>query len=242
MKFPIFLVYVLTAYCCKAYEVGDEFLFKYGDITRSTIRRSIRRIPDINIQLVSKSNAENNYIKFFLYQKTTPISISYYKIEDSTKIYNRENYVVACNMDNLKAVANKFAKRAGLFFFVILDAIDREAFTNIFRELWRRDYVFRIYLLTVIGIFLFDPFSHDQFGNYGQIVNVEARNLTTIFQDMNGYPLRIQIFRSVYSKVFLDSDNNVLKATGADSKVAYLLAEKMNYTMNLQLPEPDVFG
>ncbi|KAL5277198.1 hypothetical protein ACFFRR_002428 [Megaselia abdita] len=236
------IVVCFTIIGCKSYELGDEYLFRFGDITRKTIRRSIRSIPDITIQLGSPLHAENDYVKFFLHQQTCSVTISTYEIRDSTDTENREHYVVTCSMDNLKVVANKFARKAGLFFFVITDAITREDFTEIFRDLWRRQGVFRVYLLTVVGIFLYDPFFYDNNGNYGQIVDIEKRNLTTIFKDMNGYPLRVQIFRSVYSKIEFDESKRVKRAVGADAKVAYLLAEKMNYTMILQQPEPDLFG
>lgn len=238
--FKIVLYFLANAYA--AYEEGDEYLLRFGDITRTTIRKSLRRIPDITIQLGSILDVDNDYIQFFLHQKTCPVTVSVYEITDSTDVDQRRNYVVSCSMDNLRVVSNKFAKKSGLFFFVILDAFHKNTFTDIFRDLWRRRAVFKIYLLTVVGIFIYDPFTYDKTGNFGKIVNIQKRNLSTIFKDMNGYPMRVQIFRSVYSKVVLDESNHVKYVEGADAKVAYLLSEIMNYSMILQDPDPELFG
>lgn len=240
----IFIFCFYLWFClCEAHEEGDEYLFRFGDVTRRTIRHSLQSIPDISIQLESPLDAENDYVRFFLHQTICPVTVSSYDITNSRRSNrSREHVVVTSSMDNLKAVSNKFARKSGVVFFVISDAIDRETFTNIFRDLWRRRSVFRVYLLTTVGIFIYDPFAVDNRGNYGQIVEIEKRSFKTIFNDMNGYPLRVQIFRSVYSKLFFDESNNVKSAQGADAKVAYLLSEKMNFTMILQQPEPRLFG
>lgn len=214
-----------------------------ADIARETIRQSLQSIHHITIQLGSPLDADNEYIQLFLHQDICPMIVSTYKIRaQRNTVNNREHYVVTSSMDNLRVVSNQFASRSGLIFFVILDDIHREILTDIFRNLWRKLRVSKTYFLTTSGISLYDPFFYDDQGNYGRIADVESGDFIKTYSNMNGYPLRIQIFRSVYSKLNFDESNKVASAEGADAKVAYLLAQKMNFTMILQEPDPNRFG
>ncbi|XP_028900401.2 glutamate receptor [Zeugodacus cucurbitae] len=67
----------------------------------------------------------------------------------------------------------------------------------------------------------------------------------SIFRNFHEYPLRTYIFHSVYSdlQIFMnETSKQIIGTTGADGKVADLLASKMNFTMDLQWPDDAFFG
>ncbi|XP_039947517.1 uncharacterized protein LOC126750837 isoform X2 [Bactrocera neohumeralis] len=79
----------------------------------------------------------------------------------------------------------------------------------------------------------------------GVMTSLGEESYKSIFLNFHEYPLRTYIFHSVYSdiEIFMnETSKKVIGATGADAKVAYLLASKMNFTMDLQWPDAGFFG
>ncbi|XP_019847862.2 uncharacterized protein LOC105231923 [Bactrocera dorsalis] len=79
----------------------------------------------------------------------------------------------------------------------------------------------------------------------GVMTSLSDESYKSIFLNFHEYPLRTYIFHSVYSdiEIFMnETSKKVIGATGADAKVAYLLASKMNFTMDLQWPDDGFFG
>ncbi|XP_014085843.2 glutamate receptor 1 [Bactrocera oleae] len=79
----------------------------------------------------------------------------------------------------------------------------------------------------------------------GVMTSLGDESYKRIFHNFHGYPLRTYIFHSVYSdlQIFVnETSKEIIGITGADGKVADLLASKMNFTMDLQWPDDHFFG
>ncbi|XP_054747614.1 uncharacterized protein LOC129253325 [Anastrepha obliqua] len=77
------------------------------------------------------------------------------------------------------------------------------------------------------------------------MIRLSDSSYGSIFHNLHSYPLRTYIFSSVYSNIqhfTNETTSKIIGTTGADSKVAELLAQKMNFTMDLQWPDNDFFG
>ncbi|XP_013097489.2 uncharacterized protein LOC106080621 [Stomoxys calcitrans] len=75
------------------------------------------------------------------------------------------------------------------------------------------------------------------------MVDVESYDMRNIFQNLHGYTMRVYIFDSVFSSVMAEGvEMKVTGVKGTDGNVAYLLAEHLNFTMDLQWPDDDFFG
>lgn len=207
------------------------------------------------LQLMLRSNnytndVENAYTQWFLQQTHVPISLSDFelldvKIDDMEANTNRENYVIVTSMQNLRLTVRQFAQKAGVFFFIVNGAIDLKELHDIFHIGWQKYQIFKNFMLTDMGVWIYDPFAIDEFGSYGKVIKYTGEKSIerTIFNDMRGYPLRVQIFKSVYSKPEIDPITKKVKYVyGVDGRVADLLQEHMNFTMDLQDPDPDYFG
>lgn len=154
------------------------------------------------------------------------------------------------------------AGRAGVYFYIVPDVVDslsREQQLQMeqsCRQLWTQHRIFNRYIITAGEVWIYDPFAHSEQGEWDGNVNgyEEAFGLlvpyaggeplhTLLFHDMRGYPLRIQIFKSVYARPQLDPKTGLLRSiTGVDWEVALLIAKRLNFTMLLQQPDKNYFG
>ncbi|XP_055844522.1 uncharacterized protein LOC129910943 [Episyrphus balteatus] len=147
-------------------------------------------------------------------------------------------------MENLGPIVRFFSQAAGTFFIIIIDDIDISTLHQIFEKLWKFRGIYRVLLLTLDGVMVYNPFKYDAITEeFGGIEFFEHKNIVTLFDNMNGYPLRVQIFKSVYARpIFNTSLNKMVSMEGADAQVALELQRSMNFTMILQRPSKDYFG
>ncbi|XP_023308781.2 uncharacterized protein LOC111690517 [Lucilia cuprina] len=219
----------------------------------SWLRKPLLNVKHLHLKLRSNhyhQDVENSYTQWFLQQTLVPITICKYElIENKTNAittdYSRHNYVIATSMTDLRLTARQFGKRAGIFFFIVNGVIDFKELHNIFYLGWKRLYIFKSFVLTDKGVLMYDPFALDEYGNYGKVIQYTGKETIerTIFYNMRGYPLRVQLFKSVYSKPIVNPITNKVESLyGVDGKVANLLQKYMNFTMNLQSPDRNYFG
>ncbi|XP_055842747.1 uncharacterized protein LOC129909699 [Episyrphus balteatus] len=207
---------------------------------------NLQRIPYIRFQLREGINSDfdNIYVEYFLKQKICPLIISTYTINVTKALPKlRENFIIVSNMENLKTSVKLFSQKAGMFFIIITDTIDLSAFNRIFGKRWMLG-IYRLILLTLDGLMIYNPFKFNEItGDFGGIEEFEGKNVITLFDNMNGYPLRVQLFKSVYAR---PNYNTILKkmvsVEGADAQVALELQKYMNFTMIFQKPSRDYFG
>lgn len=228
-------------------EIGEE------------LHRYTSRIPSLNMLLRAKhseSEAANPYVKWFLRNSLLPVMITTYdtyqinKTESLATFHMEdESFVIATDFQQLHDLAHRFVHRATMFFFVVSDTQfpkDGSQLRNVFQSLWIKCRTFKTFLLTFEGIFYFNPFDYDATRQeYGKIIRSNSTETleSALFRDMQGYPLRTQIFKSVYARPFIKQSNPSIKDVyGVDGRVAELLQKRLNFTMVLQQPDPNYFG
>lgn len=224
-----------------------------SNLIESWVAKPLTNIKHLHLQLRSnhfQKDIESPYIQWFLKQTLVSITIGKYELNKNktnvmTTNYERNNYVIVTSMESLRLTARQFSKRAGVFFFIVSGVIDYPELRDIFQLGWKHLQIFNNFLLTDKNVLIYDPFELDEFGNYGKIITYSGKETIerTIFYDMRGYPLRVQLFRSVYSKPLFDPiTHKIQNVDGVDGRVANLLQQQMNFTMVLQDPDPNYFG
>lgn len=259
------LILILLIYSidnCKAFRINKNLLATLNsfngknismDDIENNLAKPLRNVKHLHVKLRSthyQQDAENIYTKWFLQQILVPITISKYDlIKNNTNMLfsdnSRNNYVIVTSMEDLRDSARQFGNRAGIFFFIVNGDIDFKEIRNIFYMGWKHLLIFKNFLLTDRGILIYDPFELNESGKYGKIIKYSGKETIerTLFYNMRGYPLRVQLFKSVYSKPIIDPVTKKVKSVyGVDGRVAKLLQEHMNFTMNLQDPDPNYFG
>lgn len=144
----------------------------------------------------------------------------------------------------LKLAMQKEAKRSGYLFLLFAFEPNWPLILEGAEYYWSTHRIHKvIYISQEITTRFYHPFIRDDHGEFGGLVAVEEYNLNNIFHNLNGYPMRVYIFDSVFSSLMADADAmQITGVKGTDGKVATLLEEYLNYTMELQWPDDDFFG
>ncbi|KAI8034878.1 hypothetical protein M5D96_012394 [Drosophila gunungcola] len=217
----------------------------------------IRDLPQLNLGLrMGKENQDeaNPYVQWFLHQSQKPLSIHTYEESQDWRDdpFGRDNLVLVMSLGQL--ISNRGAaapnQKAGVFFYILADQVedlsseeqlDLEASC---RQLWMLHKIYNRFFLTNKGIWIYDPFKRrdSAFGRLVRYLGSESLE-KLLFHDMDGYPMRIQMFKSVYTRPEIDKSTGLLtRVTGVDFLVAQMLQERLNFTMLLQQPDKNYFG
>ncbi|XP_016986840.1 uncharacterized protein LOC108049944 [Drosophila rhopaloa] len=217
----------------------------------------IRDLPQLNLYLRESKqhqDAANPYVQWFLHQSKKPLSIhTYEESQDwAEDPFGRDYLVLVMSLGQL--VSNRGAaapnQKAGVFFYILADqsedlsAQEQLLLERSCRQLWMLHKIYNRFFLTRDGIWIYDPFKRrdSAFGRLVRYYGSEPLD-KLLFHDINGYPLRIQMFRSVYTRPEFDKDTGLLTSvTGVDFLVAQMLRERLNFTMLLQQPDKNYFG
>ncbi|XP_011192951.3 uncharacterized protein LOC105218819 [Zeugodacus cucurbitae] len=266
-----YVLLLLPMYCIEAKVPQQQWHYRMisntitnTDMNLAEIGEELHRytlhIPYLKVLLRAKHlerDDANPYVRWFLRHSSLPVIVNAYDelelsngTESSASVgSDRDSFVIMTDSEQIHMVAQRFVQRAGLFFFILSDAqlpTDGIKLYHAFNTLWIKYRAFKNFLLTVEGIFYFNPFDYsDVQQSYGKFVRYKHKESldTALFRDMRGYPLRVQIFKSVYARPNFNLSNPSIKEVyGVDGRVAELLQQRMNFTMVLQEPDPNYFG
>lgn len=185
---------------------------------------------------------------------------------------SRDSLVLVISLPQLisNMGAAESVQRAGVYFYILGDQVDELSQQQLLelehscRQQWTEQRLYNRFILTDNGVWVYDPFApnddneekrlqlggnkvedeayEDSFGRLVPYVGGQALPML-LFHDMRGYPLRVQIFRSVYARPEMDPSTGLLQSiTGVDWEVAKMLSDRLNYTMLLQEPNKNYFG
>ncbi|BFG01257.1 uncharacterized protein DMAD_01051 [Drosophila madeirensis] len=217
-----------------------------------------RDLPQVQLWLRLRhrhGDAANVYAHWFLHRSQLPLIVRVYESEQNQWLddpFGRDNLVLVMTLAEL--ISNRGAagpsQRAGVFLYILAD--QSEALTmrqqlqleESCRQLWMRQKIYNRYILSLEGIWIFDPFQR-RAEAFGRLVAYTGREPLSkhLFHDMGGYPLRVQMFKSVFTRTEQDpGSGQLVSVTGVDYLVAQMLREKLNFTLLLQQPDKNYFG
>ncbi|KAL5277201.1 hypothetical protein ACFFRR_002430 [Megaselia abdita] len=190
----------------------------------------LRFLPHIQI-VPTNLEYSTDFLKFFLKeQKVVPLFIG-------NQSYS-ENKIFTSKFDDSQESVTKFVElQSATYIHIIEDAIDRSSLEKYSRNIWDKKRITNLYFLTKIGLFSYNPFK-----NNGQLYSVMESDEKNIYQNLHGFPIRVQMFRSVYAVPVFNKTGSIRKVMGPDGKVAQTLKERMNFTMLFNEPNKDFFG
>lgn len=233
-------IFILT----KSHRITPDFI---GERLKEPLKYMHSLQMKIRLQHAGE-DLENPYIKWFLRYGDITKSLNTYNIEDNNlkPLIHRDNYVICTDMRRLQLTIDLFGRTVGSFFFIMDGGdVNVEALLPYFRSTFYEHLIFPIYLLIREDILIYDPFALDASGRHGQIMpyNGESDPQHRLFRDMRGYPLKVLLFKSVFVRPIYDAATKKVKDySGVDARVAYLLQEHLNFTLELQEPVGDPYG
>ncbi|XP_037941612.1 uncharacterized protein LOC119674541 [Teleopsis dalmanni] len=223
----------------------------------SFMSHPLSNIAYINIILRSDVIDDNvtMYVHWFFEHFGVPKLVSTYTkaslkrestLGDTKLDAERESFIIHTNIDLLKPLVEKYVQRADIVIFILSDDWDMDNLHKNLYHIWTTYNIFKTYILSMNGMFFFNPFEYNNAVNrYGKVIQYskERRLDLNLLKDLQGYPLRIQIFKSVYARPVLNKQTRkIIGVDGVDGRVADLLQKRLNFTMKLQEPDPNYFG
>ncbi|XP_017036237.1 uncharacterized protein Ir10a [Drosophila kikkawai] len=217
----------------------------------------IRDLPQLELWIregKQQQDADNPYVQWFLRRSQKPLCVVAYE-ENQDWIgdpFGRDNLAMVMSLSHLTSNRGPAApnQRAGVFFYILEDQTrdlsleEQLLLENCCRTLWMMHKIYNRFFLTGQSVWIYNPFQRRglAFGRLVRYFGTEPLN-KLLFHDMGGYPMRIQMFKSVYTRPEVDKETGLLVGiTGADFLVAQMLRERLNFTMLLQQPDKNYFG
>nr|XP_019537912.2 uncharacterized protein LOC109408968 [Aedes albopictus] len=168
--------------------------------------------------------------------------------ESFAKIWDQNyhnGYLVFTNRDTFESMMKCLLDPRGTY-LVTLEGQEEFRLDEIFRvmdSLWWHEGLYRLFFLQGEQIYTFDPFAING-TKYGRVVTLRGpQDIPRIpTSDFNGYPLRIDIFRSTYSEPVLNASGAIIVFEGADVEVSRAFYKVLNFSADYLSPDKDNFG
>lgn len=208
---------------------GGEILATPGGETRCTGDQPIisAKVGDV---FDSLKMIDRDYSDEFSLFRWDPSYDTFAKIWDQN---HHNGYMVFTNKSTFETMLKCLLDPVATY-LIVLDAgeeVSLDDMSNMMHSLWIHENLFRVFFLTSERIYTFDPFELDG-SRYGLLIELQdPRGIPRIPEsDFNGYPLRIDIFRSTYSEPVLDASGAISYFDGADVEVSRVFTKILNFT------------
>jgi len=157
--------------------------------------------------------------------------------------FHYAGYIIFSTFYGLDYYTGCLFNRGGTFLFIIHESIDEkenylEVINSTFHKAWKMVGNIKLHILINKQIYIFNPFERNNDGKFGKIKLFDVENLFSeeSLKSLNGYPLNIEMFWSVFS-ISTDSFKtfNFNTYRGPDADVANMLTQRMNATSELEV-------
>lgn len=212
----------------------------------------LQRTTPVNLIFDKIEDFNNKYIDFFVRSTEYPLTIVNRAILHSVKTkFNEsaknENFIVKSSIENLQMDLNIFTFAKGFNILIMEDKLVSapEQIRRHFQFAWKERGSLNVYVISGNKILTYNPFAFDDIlSEYGQVTLLENRkSYDEIFKDLNGYPMRIDIIKSVYTlPIYNGSSKQIVYYKGADMKVTETLKNQMNFSIVLYPEDGSQFG
>ncbi|XP_030371049.1 uncharacterized protein LOC115621523 [Scaptodrosophila lebanonensis] len=191
----------------------------------------------LELHVHSLRDCGHMFVQFLLRQPYCTIVLSLFGKGVASQA--RHHFWLFTNLAQMRQSLPQFVNYGGVYILALelFDTTDDDLL-QFMLKVWQQHGHNRIYyVLPEARILLYNPFKH--------IIMLadEPDAYARIFRNLYGQSLRCYIFDSVYSAVYGDAEaKRVLSVSGADAKLASVVAARMNFTLNYLWPDDEFFG
>ncbi|XP_016979827.2 uncharacterized protein LOC108045120 [Drosophila rhopaloa] len=196
----------------------------------------------LELHLRNSAKGDNNLVQFLMKLRENALKISLNRKEFPSDLKTtRHNFYLFGNVQQMQDILISLDNTDG-FYILALEKYkpeDDAILVDFMAKAWLQHGHSRIYYvqMSLDRILLYNPFKQSL------VVVQDPEAYGRIYNNLEGYPLRIYIFDSVYSSVRGDGENNkVLNVAGADAKLAKIVARQLNFTPQYLWPDDEFFG
>jgi hypothetical protein len=149
--------------------------------------------------------------------------------------YISSGYILFSTLDEVELYIGCLYSRAGTFLFIIEECEEKNFTKNfqhlesIFAKAWKLTHNLKFHILINQTVFCFYPFEKSG-TSYGVVDVFERLQSDEDLKQINGHPLNVEMFYSVFSVNKPDDSYELENFSGPDADVGRLLGEQMNAT------------
>lgn len=142
-------------------------------------------------------------------------------------------FIIHTNATFFKKKLLNYTKSTGTFLFVLETDLDLNLHESLMTN-WHQNTGLRVILLINNQTYFLDPFEIDnRTGIHGTLQTNMKRFRLKVPLNFNKYPLRVEIFNSVYSDEILSENNTVIGYKGPDMYIAQLITKQLNFSSKI---------
>lgn len=143
-------------------------------------------------------------------------------------------FIIHSNATTLQKKLFKYTKSIGTFFFILENDVDLNLH-DILMTNWNQNKGLRVIILINNQTYFLDPFEIDTItGIHGKLQTNMKDLLLEVPRNFNKYPLRVEIFNSVYSDQILSVNNSVIGYYGPDVDIAHIIINQLNFSSKIK--------
>ncbi|CAO1388197.1 unnamed protein product [Diamesa tonsa] len=140
-------------------------------------------------------------------------------------------FIIHTNATVFEKKILRFTKSIGTFLFVLESDLNLNIHEILLAN-WHQNTGLRVILLINNQTYFLDPFEIDErTGIHGKLQTNMKYFRLKVPLNFNKYPLRVEIFNSVYSDEILSVNNTVIGYQGPDVDIARMITKQLNFSM-----------
>lgn len=156
---------------------------------------------------------------------------------DNWFTFRQSGFILFCTIDVFELYVGCLLSRAGIFLFIIEDSHNEQRLENvlsILKKAWKSCENMKLFVLILRELYIFNPFATDENTNsFGILEKLSDSNVVRDVNKLNGYPMTVELFNSVYSvELGTEFIGKLDSFVGPDIEVARFIQVQMNVTSN----------
>ena len=184
---------------------------------------------------------------------TQLLDVNKFKVSENFKdflthwICSSCDYVIFTSSSFLEKVLKCLINALGRFLILLVDNektnISDQHLMDLLNATWTSNRALKVYISIDEKIYSFDPFHRTSNGSFGKL-NLNSDNFNVSgerFKNLNGYPLKVEMFNTIFGWSKMKNPKDVNDFTGPDAKIAKLIAENMNATSQTEMSFSSIF-
>lgn len=222
---------------CKLYNTNTSFrlayheqAFKkkyssYGDMKGFEVYDN-----EFNVSPLSKTSETSVVLTY------EEIKESFAEILDKWRTFRHEGSILFVSLENLEHYVGCLGSRSGTFLFIIIsqtndDKKEIKMVEKVFEKAWKLFANFKLFILVNQQIFSYNPYKRVN-NSFGSIKVFKTLYTDDNLKHINGYPLNVELFYSVFSATNGKDESDIKSFKGPDVNVTLMIAQLLNSTCN----------
>ncbi|XP_059607719.1 uncharacterized protein LOC132255633 [Phlebotomus argentipes] len=155
-------------------------------------------------------------------------------------------YIVIVSLEMLPNAIDCLVDPLGIYLILLDVDATEEVLEKVYENImiaWEVERSYEVYVMLHNDTLTIHPFMRNPLRNnsFGVLMNFRERPENFI-KNMNGYPLRIEMFHSAFNYLRINKTTGVKYFEGTDAEAMRALRVFMNFTAIFQQPDGDMFG